>query len=140
MGFQRVFHLNYGNHQMDGISRPELRGCSIFLFRLLQVDTIVGYDPSGHYEENPGAGAEDEIGARKILLRARPEAREPRAAPNSAANSRKRSCASRCSEFVLKADREMGKKYGVEYAEAFHYIGPETSAVDAYVKQHAVPR
>ncbi len=27
-------------------------------------------------------------------------------------------------EFVLARDRELGQKYGVEYAEAYHYIGP----------------
>src|SRR5881396_2035280 len=27
-------------------------------------------------------------------------------------------------EFVLAGNRELGRKYGVEYAEAFHYIGP----------------
>src|SRR5713101_5849730 len=27
-------------------------------------------------------------------------------------------------EFLLADDRALGKKYGVEYAEAFHYIGP----------------
>jgi hypothetical protein len=49
-------------------------------------------------------------------------------------------------EFVLAKDREMGKKYGVEYAEVFHYVGPTnaaiggtTSVIDNYVKQHAVP-
>ena len=49
-------------------------------------------------------------------------------------------------EFVLAKDRELGKKYGVEYAEAFHYVGPANAAiggtnsrVDDYVKQHAVP-
>src|SRR5438045_3393113 len=42
-------------------------------------------------------------------------------------------------EFVLARDRELGKKYGVEYAEAFHYIGPSRSRVDEYIKQHAVP-
>jgi hypothetical protein len=43
-------------------------------------------------------------------------------------------------EFVLAHDRELGKKYGVEYAEAFHYIGPgANSRVDDYVKQHATP-
>ena len=53
MGFKRAFSLNYGNHEMDGISKPELRSRLIFLFRLLKVDTIVCYDPWGHYEENP---------------------------------------------------------------------------------------
>ncbi len=43
-------------------------------------------------------------------------------------------------EFVLDRDRELGKKYGVEYAEAFHYIGPPAaSRVDDYIRQHAVP-
>jgi LmbE family N-acetylglucosaminyl deacetylase len=42
-------------------------------------------------------------------------------------------------EFLLTRDRELGKKYGVEYAEAFHYIGPGRSRVEQYIKQHAVP-
>jgi LmbE family N-acetylglucosaminyl deacetylase len=49
-------------------------------------------------------------------------------------------------EFVLAKDREIGRQYGVEYAEAFHYIGPAAAAiggteskVDEYVRQHAVP-
>src|SRR5579862_2594458 len=42
-------------------------------------------------------------------------------------------------EFVLARDRELGKKYGVQYAEAFHYVGPHRSRVDDYIKQHAVP-
>jgi hypothetical protein len=43
-------------------------------------------------------------------------------------------------EFVLARNRELGRKYGVEYAEAFHYIGPPTpSAVEEYVRKHAVP-
>jgi LmbE family N-acetylglucosaminyl deacetylase len=42
-------------------------------------------------------------------------------------------------EFLLARNRELGRKYGVEYAEAFHYIGPGTScALDDYVRQHAV--
>jgi LmbE family N-acetylglucosaminyl deacetylase len=42
-------------------------------------------------------------------------------------------------EFVLEHDRELGKKYGVEYAEAYHYIGPGTERVDEYIRQHAAP-
>ncbi len=43
-------------------------------------------------------------------------------------------------EFILDRDRELGRKYAVEYAEAFHYIGPETPLrVDDYIRQHAVP-
>jgi LmbE family N-acetylglucosaminyl deacetylase len=43
-------------------------------------------------------------------------------------------------EFLLARNRELGRKYGVEYAEAFHYIGPPSARrVDDYVKEHAVP-
>jgi LmbE family N-acetylglucosaminyl deacetylase len=46
-------------------------------------------------------------------------------------------------EFLLARNRELGKKYGVEYAEAFHYIGPGAGARDSrmedYIKKNAVP-
>jgi LmbE family N-acetylglucosaminyl deacetylase len=41
-------------------------------------------------------------------------------------------------EFLLERDRTLGRQYGVEYAEAFHYIGPPHSRVEDYVKQNAV--
>ena len=53
LGCRRVFDLNYNNHRLDEASIGELRGRFIFLFRLLKVDTIVGYDPWSTYEENP---------------------------------------------------------------------------------------
>lgn len=52
-GMKGVFDLNYGNHAMDAISPVELKCRLIFLFRLLKVDTVICYDPWGHYEENP---------------------------------------------------------------------------------------
>src|SRR5215831_10071153 len=48
-------------------------------------------------------------------------------------------------EFSMGRSRELGKQYGVEYAEAFHYIAPGASGadrdprVDAYIREHAVP-
>jgi len=48
-------------------------------------------------------------------------------------------------EFGMVRSREVGKPYGMAYAEAFHYVpagaaGADRDArVDAYVKQHAVP-
>jgi len=48
-------------------------------------------------------------------------------------------------EFILAQNRELGRQYGVEYAEAFHYVPAGASGadrdprVDAYVKGHAVP-
>ena len=53
LGVRKSFSLNYGNHMMDAVSRSELRSRLIFLFRLLKIDTIISYDPWGHYEENP---------------------------------------------------------------------------------------
>ncbi|MGA3326624.1 MAG: PIG-L family deacetylase [Terriglobia bacterium] len=48
-------------------------------------------------------------------------------------------------EFLLGHDRDLGAQYGVEYAEAFHYIATGASGADLdpriekYVKEHAVP-
>lgn len=46
-------------------------------------------------------------------------------------------------EFLLARNRELGRQYGVEYAEAFHYIGPgaapRQSVLDEYIKKNAVP-
>ncbi len=53
LGIKKVYDLGYRNHRMDNISIQELRGRLIFLFRMLKVDTIICYDPWGHYEENP---------------------------------------------------------------------------------------
>ena len=53
LGLTKVFNLNYRNHRMDNESRQEMRGRLIHIFRLMKVDTIVCYDPWGHYEENP---------------------------------------------------------------------------------------
>jgi len=53
LGLQKVYNLNYTNHRMDNVSIQELKARLIFLFRLLKVDTVITYDPWGHYEENP---------------------------------------------------------------------------------------
>ena len=42
-------------------------------------------------------------------------------------------------EFVLARDRETGKEYGVEYAEAYHYVGAPRSRMEEYIQSHAVP-
>ncbi|MEM7031532.1 MAG: PIG-L deacetylase family protein [Chloroflexota bacterium] len=53
MGIKKVFDLNYRNHYVDEVPPTEIRNRLIFLFRLLKVDTVLGFDPWGHYEENP---------------------------------------------------------------------------------------
>src|SRR5579864_216530 len=42
-------------------------------------------------------------------------------------------------EFVLAHDRQLGQKYGVEFAEAFHYIGPPVSGIEDTIRQRVVP-
>ena len=48
-------------------------------------------------------------------------------------------------EFVLAPNRELGQKFGVGYAEAFHYVGPNANAIGAptrleeYIRKNAVP-
>lgn len=36
----------------------------------------------------------------------------------------------------VPSDRELGRKYGLEWAEAFHYIGPPESRMDQYIAEH----
>jgi LmbE family N-acetylglucosaminyl deacetylase len=42
-------------------------------------------------------------------------------------------------QFALARDRSRGQAHGLEYAEYFHYIGPDESEVDEYVRRNAVP-
>ena len=53
LGLKDSFFLNYPNHNMDGWPILEIRARLIFLFRLMKVDTVLVYDPSGLYERNP---------------------------------------------------------------------------------------
>lgn len=53
LGLKKVYDLNYRNHRMNNISIQDLQARLIFLFRLLKIDTLITYDPWGHYEENP---------------------------------------------------------------------------------------
>jgi len=36
------------------------------------------------------------------------------------------------------SDRELGRHYGLEWAEAFHYIGPRQSQLERYISDYAV--
>jgi LmbE family N-acetylglucosaminyl deacetylase len=41
--------------------------------------------------------------------------------------------------FALARDRVRGQAYGLQYAEYFHYIGPDEPDIGSYVEQNAVP-
>jgi LmbE family N-acetylglucosaminyl deacetylase len=53
LGCKKAFSFYYRNHRMDDAAIIEIRARLIFLFRLLQVNTIVCMDPYNHYDENP---------------------------------------------------------------------------------------
>ena len=38
----------------------------------------------------------------------------------------------------MARDQKVGAKYGLEYAEEFHYIGPDAS-LDEYIQRNAKP-
>ncbi len=201
LGLKKCYDLNYANHRMDEYNIQEIKGRLIFLFRLLQVDTLICYDPWGIYEENP-----DHYVTAKAVEAARwmsgmssdyPEhlevvkphtvkemyyfARGPqivnrvvdisrfvdiKVASNlvcktqgpggdSGSNLRKKLAAegkklpllgdddktanfNYTREFVLEQDRINGAKYGLEWAECFHYIGPAPSGLDTYIQKNAV--
>jgi len=40
--------------------------------------------------------------------------------------------------FVLDRDAEVGNKFGLKYAEPYHYIGPEPAKVEEFIKTNAV--
>jgi len=202
LGLKRVFDLNYSNHQMDQECALEIRSRFIFLFRLLKVDTVICYDPWGHYEENPdhyvtakvveaacwmAGGGKDfpehfaagltphgvkekyyfargpqlvnrivdiagvidkKIAVNRVNLTQGPAGRSGAALRKRLAerglklpalgDSDETANNNYIREIVLQRDREAGKKYGLEWAEPFHYIGPPTDDVEEYIRKNAV--
>jgi LmbE family N-acetylglucosaminyl deacetylase len=197
LGCKSHFDLNYNNHRMGDVPLNEL-----------QADTILGWDPWAHDEENPdhytvakaaeaacwmagrahdfaehfAAGLKPKSVQDKYYFARRPEVTRVvdisrqvdkrvdaiRAnvakGPGGRSGSRLRADLAKrnlklpllgdddltadrnyIKEFSLTHARELGKQYGVEYAEAFHYIPAGAAGADfdprieAYVKQHAVP-
>ncbi len=198
-GLKKCFDLSYRNHRMDEVSRTELRGRLIFLFRLLKIDTVLSYDPWGHYEENPDhyvtaqaveaacwmaggnldfpehfeAGLKPHAVSEKYYFARGPQ-QVNRVVDIGPVIARKieliRSCRtmithmvkdlndmlaerklrlpaltgdeqSAADEFIKAAfvarDHQTGSKYGLSYAEEFHYIGPDRS-LDDYISKNAV--
>jgi LmbE family N-acetylglucosaminyl deacetylase len=203
MGLHKVYDLGYRNHMMDQALHTELRSRLVFIFRLMKVDTVLCYDPWGHYEENPDhyvtaqaveaacwmsggkwdlpeqfdAGLRPQsvrekyyfsrgpqlvnrivdisstmdqkvetnvanvtqgpAGVNGSALRAR-LARENRQLPILGGDDHTANRAY-VKHLVLEQDATLGKKYGVQYAEGFHYIGPEQPRVEEYIRKNAVP-
>jgi LmbE family N-acetylglucosaminyl deacetylase len=198
IGFRKSYDLAYRNHRIDEVSRTELRGRLIFLFRLLKVDTVFSYDPWGHYEENPDhyvtAQAVEAACWMASGLLDFPEQFEVGLKPHSVSEKyyfargpqqvnrvvdigpflpQKIAAIESCEtmivhmvkdlndslaerglrvpalsgnldtatkEFIQAAfvtrDHATGAKYGLQYAEEFHYIGPDPS-LDEYISRNA---
>lgn len=200
IGLERSFDLGYRNHRMDDVGRTEIRGRLIFLFRLLKIDTVLSYDPWGHYEENPdhyvtaqaveaacwmaagkldlpehfAAGLKPQTVSEKYYFARGPQlvnrvvditgtlpkkldairacntmithmvgglndtlAERKLQIPALSGDNR-----SAIEEYIKIAfvarDRAVGEKHGLEYAEEFHYIGPDRS-LDDYIQKNAKP-
>jgi LmbE family N-acetylglucosaminyl deacetylase len=213
LGLARVFNLSYRNHRMDNESRQEMRGRLIHLIRLLKIDTIVCYDPWGHYEENPdhyvtaqvvesacwmagstrdyveqlAAGLQPHAVAEKYYFARGPQlvnrivdisgTIDTKVASNRAnvtqgpagehgARLRARLAAENTRLPILgdddetanrqyikhivldvdsmrlrgvPSDQDVGRPHGLEWAEAFHYIGPTETRLAEYIAANAVP-
>ncbi|HMJ86166.1 MAG TPA: PIG-L family deacetylase [Vicinamibacterales bacterium] len=213
LGLTKVFNLNYRNHRMDNESRQEMRGRLIHLFRLLKVDTVVCYDPWGHYEENPdhyvtaqvvesacwmagssrdyveqlaaglqphgvsekyyfargpqlinrvvdiSASIDQKVESNRVnvtqgpagengaMLRARLAARKLRlpilGTDDDSANRQyiKQLVLDLFSDELrgIPSDKALGRRYGLEWAEGFHHVGPRPGRLDAYIAENAVP-
>lgn len=197
-GLTKRYDLNYRNHGLDDVSRMEIRVRLMFLFRLLKVDTVLSYDPWGHYEENPDhyvtaqaveaacwmsgdhldfpeqfdAGLKVHAVTQKYYFARGPQ-QVNRVVDIGPLIKRKiayiGSCRTMMTNMVrstndsltaqglriaaflgdqesakdafiqaafIERDRATGARYGLNYAEEFHYIGPDTS-LDGYIRAHA---
>jgi len=208
LGCKKAFSFYYRNHRMDDCAEIEIRQRLIFLFRVLQVDTLITMDPYNHYEENPdhlvagraaeaacwlsGAGKDYPEHYRAGLKPARVRekyyhARSPNGhnlvnrivdigpyidqkvrgnvankgkGPAGEAGSRLRAELARqgkrlpllgdnddtanhqyVKHFLMEDWRLLGQRFGLQYAEAFRYIGPDashTAAIRKFVDANAV--
>ncbi len=210
LGCKKAVSLYYRNHRMDDCAEIEIRARLIFLFRVLQVNTIIAMDPYNHYEENPdhlvagraaeaacwmAGGGKDyaehyKIGLQPARVREKYyHARSPQGhnlvnrivdissyidhktrgnvanrgkGPAGSAGSRLRQELARqdkrlpmlgsddatadfqyVKQLLMEDWRLLGQRFGLQYAEAFRYIGPEanhSANIRRYADQNAVAR
>jgi LmbE family N-acetylglucosaminyl deacetylase len=150
LGIEEVFNLGYRNHRQDENAMIEQRCRLIFLFRHLQVDTVMSFHPWAKWEENPdhyvtGYAVESACwiaGAAKSFPEQIQAGMKPKAVqdkyywamrPGSPYNhvtdispfldKKIESMATNIRLFGLETEKRMGEPYGLEYAE-YHYYFP----------------
>ena len=195
-GLKKFYDLSYRNHRMDAVSKTDFRGRLIFLFRLLKVDTVLSYDPWGHYEENPDhyVTAQEveaacwmaadhldypeqmEVGLRphgvsekyyfargpqlvnrvvdttafipqkianlkccktmldNMVMSLNKELAERRLRLPAMTGKPEAATDTYIRESFIARDHRVGAKYKLEYAEEYHYIGPDSSLNDYIAK------
>jgi len=199
IGLKKVFDLSYRNHRMDDVARTEIRGRLIFLIRLLKIDTVLSYDPWGHYEENPdhyvtaqaveaacwmaggnldlpehfAAGLTPHSVSEKYYFARGPQLVN-RVVDTTAVHAEKLAAIRACETMITHMVRDftdslaarklrlpalggseaaasdayiklafeardaaVGAKYGLQFGEEFHYIGPDL-ALEEYISRNAV--
>ncbi len=210
LGCSKAFSFYYRNHRMDDCAEIEIRQRLIFLFRVLQVNTIITMDPYNHYDENPdhlvagrvveaacwlSGAAKDypehyRAGLKPARIREKYyHARSPNGhnvvnrivditpyidqkvrgnvankgkGPAGVEGSRLRAQLAKkelklpllgdddetanhqyVKHFLMEDWKRLGVRFGLGYAEAFRYIGPDPrhqDEINQYVQQHAVKR
>ena len=201
LGLKKTYDLNYRNHRMDEYNIQEIKGRLIFLFRLLKIDTLICYDPWGHYEENPdhyitaraveaarwmaGMGTDypEQLEVVKphtvremyyfargpqlvnrvvdispfidIKVESNVVCKTQGPGGDNGARLKERLAGegkklailgsddrtanfNYIKEFVLDHDKINGEKYGLDWAECFHYIGPTPSKLNEYIQKNSV--
>jgi len=53
LGIAKLYDLEYMNHYLNHGMIQEIRHRLMILIRFLKIDTVISFDPYGHYEENP---------------------------------------------------------------------------------------
>jgi LmbE family N-acetylglucosaminyl deacetylase len=210
LGCKKAISLYYRNHRMDDCAEIEIRARLIFLFRALQINTIIAMDPYNHYDENPdhlvaGRAAEAacwmsgaskdyaehyKLGLKPARIREKYyHARSPQGhnlvnrivdisdyidvkARGNVANRGKGPAGSAGSRLKSEMEKQgrrlpmlgsdndtadfqyvknllmddwrlLGERFGLKYAEAFRYIGPQPNYdenIRAYAGRNAVAR
>jgi len=127
---------DYPEHFDAGLSPHGVKEKYYFARFQQRVNRVVDIDPWVERKidvniENKAQGPAGETGA-KLKARLDKEGKRLPLLGNDAVTASR----NYIREFVLDRDRATGKRYGMNYAEQFHYIGPGENRVQEYIRQN----